>query len=391
MIITTEMAGDSPRNVYAQFMENAFAAERYGLHSIWTTEHHFGSDRSYQPYGANPDQYPGSDYDLAPDPMTLLTWAAAKTGLHVGTAVSILHWDHPIRTVERAAMLDALSDGRLMLGVGRGLGFREADVFGVPGEPKANERRYHEAVHIIREAWKGKRFSFDGEFYNVPELSITPRPERQPCPLIIGSASNTSAIWAAENDLPYATITWPLVSFEVYKEKRRLYLEAGKEKGFDIERHRCPHFLYTYCGESNSEAAEVAAQYMTQFQFIVEQHYELGREHHQNQALSRAGDPKEAQLAQHRLGQPRVEEKLSRDQIMARVNGSSQQVVDMHIVGDVKTCRERIHAFREEAKVNYMVLNISFGGMPQDLNAASLRRLAEHVLPQFSKPATAAA
>ena len=115
---------------------------------------------------------------------------------------------------------------------------------------------------------------------------------------------------------------------------------------------------------------------MTQFQYVVEQHYELGREHPQNQALSRAGDPKEAQLAQHRLGQPRVEEKLDKDQLLARVKGSSQQVVDMHIVGDIKTCRERIHAFREEAQVNYMVLNISFGGMPQDLNAASLRSAA---------------
>jgi len=385
MIITTQMAGDSPSQIFEQWVSNAEEAERLGFHSAWTTEHHFGSDPGYRPFDLGIEEYPGSDYDLAPDPMTLLTWAAARTKkLHIGTAVSILHWDHPVRTVERAAMLDTLSKGRLMLGVGRGLGFREADVFGVPGEPKANERRYHEAVHIIREAWKGERFSFEGEFYTVPELSITPRPERQPAPLIIGSASSASAIWAAERDLPYATITWPLVSFEVYKEKRQTYLDVGRAAGFDIERHRCPHFLYMYCGESDAEAAEVAMKYMSQFQYVIEQHYELRRPHHQNQALNRNDDPKEAQLAQHRIGLTRSEDNLSQEEARRRVRLSSQQVVDIHIVGDAKTCRERIRAFEEEAKVDYIVLNMQFGGMPQELHAASMRRFAEEVMPHFS-------
>jgi alkanesulfonate monooxygenase SsuD/methylene tetrahydromethanopterin reductase-like flavin-dependent oxidoreductase (luciferase family) len=385
-VITTQMAGDRPSDVYAQWIDNALAAERLGFHSVWTTEHHFGSDPDYQPYGLGRDQYAGSDYDLAPDPMTLLGWAAAKTSkLNIGTAVSILHWDHPIRTVERAAMLDALSGGRLMFGVGRGLGFREADVFGVPGEPKANERRYHEAVHIIREAWSGKRFSFDGEFYSVPELSITPRPERQPSPVIIGSASNTSAVWAAENDLPYATITWPLVNFDVYREKRQTYLDTGKAAGHAIERHRCPHFLYMYCGESDAEAADVAMRYMSQFQYVIEQHYELRRPHPQNDALSREGDPldaKGAQLAQH--NRARFGDNLTDEQALATVRASSQQVIDMHIVGSAATCRERIRRFRDEAKVDYVVLNMQFGGMPQEVHKASMRRFAEEVMPHFA-------
>jgi alkanesulfonate monooxygenase SsuD/methylene tetrahydromethanopterin reductase-like flavin-dependent oxidoreductase (luciferase family) len=385
-VITTQMAGDTPSRIYAQWLSNALLAEQLGFHSVWTTEHHFGSDPNYLPYGLTKDEYPGSDYDLAPDPMTLLGWAAARTSkLHIGTAVSILHWDHPIRTVERAAMLDALSGGRLMFGVGRGLGFREADVFGVPGEPKANERRYHEAVHIIREAWTGKAFSFEGEFYAIPELSITPKPERQPSPLIVGSASNQSALWAAENDLPYATITWPLVNFEAYREKRRLYLETGKAAGHAVERHRCPHFLYMYCGESDAEAADVAMRYMSQFQYVLEQHYELRRPHPQNNALSREGDPldpKVAQLSQH--NRSRFGDELSDAQALERVTASSQQVIDMHIVGSPATCRERIRRFRDEAKVDYVVMNMQYGGMSQDIHEASLRRFAAEVMPHFS-------
>lgn len=388
MIIMTQMEGDRSTDVLANWAHNALEAERLGYYSVWTTEHHFGSDPSYRPFGLSREEYPGSDYDLAPDPMTALTWAAAQTKrIRVGTAVSILHWDHPIRTVERAAMLDTFSGGRLELGVGRGLGFREADVFGVPGEPKANERRYHEAVEIIRKAWTGERFSFDGEFYKVPPLAITPRPARQPCPMIIGSASNNSAVWAAQNDLPYATITWPLVSFDVYRDKRRMYLEAGREAGFDVDRHLCPHFLYMYCGETDEEARDVVMKYMSQFQYIIEQHYELARDHHQNHALEREPDEKVAQLAQHQVGLAGRLKSKDVSAALEHVRLSSEQVLDFHIVGSPKTCRERIEAYRDEAQVNYIVLNMQFGGMPQALHAASMRRFAEEVMPHFTKQA----
>jgi alkanesulfonate monooxygenase SsuD/methylene tetrahydromethanopterin reductase-like flavin-dependent oxidoreductase (luciferase family) len=106
---------------------------------------------SLSPFAISEDEYPTTDYDMASDPMRLLSWVAARTTtLGVGTAVSILHWEYPIRTAERAALLDVLSAGRLELGVGRGLGFREAKVFGVPDDQAANERRYHEAVEILR-------------------------------------------------------------------------------------------------------------------------------------------------------------------------------------------------------------------------------------------------
>jgi alkanesulfonate monooxygenase SsuD/methylene tetrahydromethanopterin reductase-like flavin-dependent oxidoreductase (luciferase family) len=367
-IMVTRPFGVSPAPILTAWVDDAVEAERLGYHSAWCTEHHFASDPDYRPFGLTEREYPPADYDLAPDPMTLLGWAAARTKkLHVGTAVSILHWDHPIRTVERAAMLDALSGGRLMLGVGRGLGFREADVFGVPSNPQGNEKRYHEALSIIRQAWSGEYFSFEGEYYNIPKLCITPQPDRQPAPIYVGSASNNSAIWAAKNDLPYATITWPLVDFNNYKEKRRAYLAAGEAAGFEIGRHLCPHFLYMYCGESDQESAEMVDHYMTQFQCILEHHYELNRNHHQNEAVR----------GSHETGFRRPAEALS------SMRDLTKGPIEFHIVGNPQTCIERVRAYEQEVGANYMVLNMGFGCMPREKRVASMRRFAEHVMPHF--------
>ena len=375
-IMTHRAFGDSSSRVLKEWVHNAVLAEQLGYHSAWTTEHHFQSDPDYHPFGLNDREYPRADYDLAADPMTLLTWAAARTKkLYLGTAVSILHWDHPIRLVERAAMLDLLSDRRLFLGVGRGLGFREAELFGVPGDPKANERRYHEALSIIRRAWTGERFSFDGEFYRVPRVAITPIPDRQPAPVVIGSASQNSAIWAAEQDLAYATITWPLVDFNVYKEKRRLYLEKGRELGHDVDRHWCPHFLYMYCGDSDAEAADVVMREMSQFQFINEHHYELARGHIQNEAVRSSHSSNSGTAGSSRGG--------DNSQALQRVRDLSQQVIDFHIVGSAKTCAERVAAYKNDANVNYIVLNMKIGMMPQSQHETSMRRFAAEVMPLF--------
>jgi alkanesulfonate monooxygenase SsuD/methylene tetrahydromethanopterin reductase-like flavin-dependent oxidoreductase (luciferase family) len=364
-LITSNYVGDRPTKVLQEYLDTAIAAEELGYRSIWTTEHHFASDRNYRPFGASEQEYRPRDYDMSSDPMTLLSWAAAKTKtLRVGTAVSILHWDHPIRTVERAALLDTLSGGRLEFGVGRGLGFREATVFGVPGDPQANERRYHEAIQIIRTAWKGEPFSFDGEFYTVPELAITPQPQRE-IPLIVGSASNNSAVWAAQNDLPYATITWPLVDVDVYKEKRKAYLAAGEQTGNDVGRHLCPHFLYMYCGETDEQAAEICEHYMTQFQYIIEQHYELARPHAENDNVTTDQDKAFSGKAEDQHAQMR---KLA------------LAPVEQHIVGSVETCIERVRMYENEVGANYIVLNMAYANMPMNLHMASMRRFAKHVI-----------
>src|SRR5262249_54551560 len=157
------------------FVRLAQAAERLGYRSLYSTEHHFGSDPDFVPFGGTASEYSPADYDLVFDALTVFVWVAAHTTtLRLGTGLSILHWDHPVRVAERAALLDVISGGRLELGVGKGQGFRESRVFGVSHDPGENTRKFNEAVEVIRLAWEQEAFSYHGEFYDFENIRLRP-------------------------------------------------------------------------------------------------------------------------------------------------------------------------------------------------------------------------
>src|SRR5262245_46790719 len=112
-------AGLTQAQVIHQGIERLVWAEEMGFDSAWLTEHHFGNDTTYRPYGTDGSKFLA--YDLASDSLNVLSHVAAKTTrLRLGTGVVVLHLDHPIRVAERAALLDIMSNGRVELGVGRG-------------------------------------------------------------------------------------------------------------------------------------------------------------------------------------------------------------------------------------------------------------------------------
>jgi alkanesulfonate monooxygenase SsuD/methylene tetrahydromethanopterin reductase-like flavin-dependent oxidoreductase (luciferase family) len=348
--------------VYRELMETATQAEELGFWSFWVTEHHFGSDATYRPYEVSEEVYANTDYDLSVDPLALLMSVAARTSqVRLGTAVAITHWDHPVRMTEKAAMLDVLSGGRLEFGVGRGGGFREIDLFEVPSDPAANNRKYHEAIEIVRGLWSGEPFSFDGEFYRLPELVLTPPPIQPEPPLWVGSASLDSAGWAARQHLPYATITWPLTKLEMYAAKRELFEAEAAKVDFDASDKGLPHVLFMYCGESDDEAESTAREWLLQYQYILEQHYENQRYHGEDRTVFAAASS-----------------------MFADLEGLAQFPIDNHIIGGPATCAERIERFQKDLGVDYFLLNVGWGAMPQDLTTPSVRRFAEEVMPGFN-------
>ena len=105
----------SDHEVWRHQLSLADAAEGLGFGSVWTPEHHF------------------TDYTMSPNPMQFLTWVAARTKrVRLGSMVCVLPWHDPVRLAEEASVLDHVSGGRLVLGIGRGLarvefeGFRAA-------------------------------------------------------------------------------------------------------------------------------------------------------------------------------------------------------------------------------------------------------------------------
>ena len=93
------------QQVYQQDLALALQAEGLGFDSVWSVEHHFTS------------------YTMCPDVLQFLTYMAGATqSIQLGSMVCVLPWHDPLRVIEQISMLDNLSDGRLILGLGRGTG-----------------------------------------------------------------------------------------------------------------------------------------------------------------------------------------------------------------------------------------------------------------------------
>ena len=96
--------GDVPQDrIFREVLEEIDYGEQLGFDSVWLPEHHF------------------SVYWTLGNPMTFASAIAQRTKrMLIGTAVMVLPFQHPLRLAEDAALVDALSGGRLLLGMGRG-------------------------------------------------------------------------------------------------------------------------------------------------------------------------------------------------------------------------------------------------------------------------------
>jgi len=145
-------------DAFAQSFAQADAAERWGLDAVWLAELHFAPERS-----------------VASAPLVLASAMAARTRrVKIGIAVQVLPLCHPLRLAEEVATLDLISEGRLILGVGRSGIPRSYEAYGVPyGESR---ERFAEVLEILQRSWSHERFSHTGTFYKFSDVAVVPRP-----------------------------------------------------------------------------------------------------------------------------------------------------------------------------------------------------------------------
>ena len=147
----------SDAEVYREELALASRAEGDGFDSVWTPEHHF------------------SDYQLTPNVPQFLSWVAGRTErIKLGTMVTVLPWHDPVRVAENFSLLDHLSGGRAILGLGRGLGRIEFDGFRV--EMAESRRRFTEYTEAILQGLESGYMEYNGELYKQPRFGIRPEP-----------------------------------------------------------------------------------------------------------------------------------------------------------------------------------------------------------------------
>ena len=160
---------------YREVLDMVRLAETMGFDSAWVSEHH-GAGDGYLP-------------SLLP---MLAAFAAATDRIRLGTGVLLTPLHDPLRIAEDAAVVDQISGGRLILGLGLAWREEEFRMFGVPFKERVS--RTVETIDIMRKAWTGKRFTHEGRVYSYDQVLITPKPAREGGPPIWLGGSADAAI-----------------------------------------------------------------------------------------------------------------------------------------------------------------------------------------------------
>lgn len=186
------LAARGPAIDLARFAEDA------GFESLWSIEHVVIPAGYQSAYPYSDDGRFGWPENLDyPDPlMWLAVLAGATSTLKLGTAVLILPQRNPVVLAKECATLDAMSDGRLLLGVGVGWLEEEFDSIGVPFAERGP--RTDEAIEAMRCLWAEDEATFTGRFHSFERALMFPKPVNRVAgkpavPVIVGGHSKVAA------------------------------------------------------------------------------------------------------------------------------------------------------------------------------------------------------
>lgn len=187
-----------PGSNAAAIMEVAERAEALGYDSLWALDRLLWPVRPASKYPGNPRGELPTVMQTVYEPLTSLAFVAARTKrIRLGTSVLVAAYRSPVLAAKIGATLDALSNGRLILGLGAGW---SADEFAAANQSiEERDLRTDEFIVAVRELWTAKEPSFSGRYYRFPPSIFLPRPVQQPHPPIwIGGNSKRAIRRAAE-------------------------------------------------------------------------------------------------------------------------------------------------------------------------------------------------
>lgn len=332
-------------DVYREEMELATRADELGFDLIGIVEHHF------------------EDYSFCPDNFVYLANLAARTkSAKLMTGAVIIPWNDPLRVAEKAALLDELSGGRLILGLGRGLSRREYDRFGINMDE--SRERFDEATPMILEALEtGTMAAHDGKYYHQPEAPIRPAPTRSFKGRVNQVAmSGDSVIEAAVHGAKMMQFSYKPMS--VHKEEIDTY--AAEYRRRHNTAPPVPTFIdMTVCDRDAGRAEANSRKYISDYFLSVVHHYEMLGEHFANaKGYEEYG---EAASAMREAGMDALLEAY----IDSQLTGTPQQILD------------RLEARRAIVGDFDMLFCFRFGCIEQEAAMRSIETFSTDVMPEM--------
>ncbi|HVT67266.1 MAG TPA: LLM class flavin-dependent oxidoreductase [Trebonia sp.] len=164
----------------ADLLADARMVEDSGWHGIWLADH-------YMPNTGDATSARGDIYEC----WALLPALAAVTDrVRIGTLISPTSIHHPALLAKRAATIDQLSRGRMVLGLGAGWQANEHRAYGIELEPPGKRvSRFEEAIQIVRSLLSQDFTTFHGACYDITEAPCDPKPVQSPLPILVGTSS----------------------------------------------------------------------------------------------------------------------------------------------------------------------------------------------------------
>jgi len=345
---------------YAEHLQAWDALERLGFDGVGFNEHHT------------------SPYGLMNSPNLLAASAAQRTKrLKLLIYGNLLPLHDPLRLAEELAMLDCLSNGRIVSGFARGIP-REYNVYKVRlGESRA---RFEEAWEIIQRAWTEEVFSFEGKFWSYEDVAIWPRPVQQPHPPVWVpiTGSKETIEWAGKYNIPITPGLLPING--VREDIIRYYAHCLAQHGHRLTPDHLIVQASAYVADSKAQAVQEAGPYLLYF----------------NQTLFSHGNITEASLQRDAGYLSTSSWDYMRPENIPFVSGARERYRDMTMAdverdaehmpwGRPDEIIERLIDAADHAGASTLLVNMNRGAMPHEMFLHQIERFGREVLPALKR------
>jgi alkanesulfonate monooxygenase SsuD/methylene tetrahydromethanopterin reductase-like flavin-dependent oxidoreductase (luciferase family) len=331
--------------VYENELRLCDLAVELGFESLWTVEHHF------------------DDYTMCPDPVQLLTWVAARTQhIRVGTGVIVLPWHDPMRIAENIAQLDNLSDGRLILGLGRGLARIEYEGFRV--DMNTSRERLVEYAQVVLEGLERGYLEHEGQFINQPRREIRPRPR-------YSFRGRTYAAAVSPESMPIMArlgiglLIIPQKPWEVVRKDFDVYHQVWQDVNGDQPPPAPLCGGSCFVDSSADRAEEMAHRWMgAQYESVL-RHYEFASAPHEGVKGYEFYTGITKYIGRH------------------GTSGAVNDYVNLMPYGTPAQVLEKLENIRRMVGMSGFTPGFSYGGMPYDEAERSMRLFVDKVMPEL--------
>ena len=320
---------DDPYRTFAESLDQIQLAEDCGFDAALVTEHHLVPNGYF------------------PAPLVPSGAIAMKTNTtRVGTGVLLLPLYEPLHVAEHAAILDVISNGRLVLGVGYGYRQEEFDAFKVKLEDRPVRMR--EGIESIREMWTKPVANYDGKVHNYKDIVLRPQPLQKPSPPIWMAAKQSGAVKLAAR-IADSWFADPVTPLAVLKQRMADYLATRQKHGLPTDGIEYPLFVEAYCAETDEQAWAEAREGVL---FVYKEYLDWGH------MLDEEGNPVPA-------GDSKILEVLRK----------------RFIIESPETCIREALRRKEEMHTTNLVLRMKFPGISHERVMNSIKLWGEKVIP----------